>query len=840
MRCKIRELRICLLVAAIVLAGVNGPRLDAAAAPGQETGGSGAARSRQLLDTYCTTCHNDRIRSGGLLLDTADVTSAGAQPEVWEKVITRLRAGSMPPSGRPRPDQAAADAMASWLSAEIDRTAAAHPNPGRTEAFHRLNRAEYQNAVRDLLALDIDVATLLPTDDADKRGFDNIGDVLSVSPALMDRYLSAAKKLSRLAVGVEPAGAVIDTHRIPRLMAQDERVSQDLPFGSRGGMAIRHQFPVDGEYSVKIRLQRNYVDYLRGIGEPHDITVRLDGVRIKQFRVGGEAPGRPVPASFAGNIVGDPAWEQYMLHADDGLEARFAAKAGSRVLGVSFPREQKEPEGILQPRQTGFSLAINEMYDGNPAVESVEVAGPFNVSGPGDSASRQRILICRPSVKADEEGCARNILATLARRAYRRPLQPKDVQTLMHFYEEGRRDGKFDDGIQFALERLLIDPDFLFRVESDPAAIKPSTAYRLSDIELASRLSFFLWSSIPDDDLLDMAVKGKLSNPAILEQQVRRMLADRRSSALVDNFTGQWLRLRELKELTPDPAAYPDFDDNLRLALQQETELFVDSQIREDRSVVDLLTANYSFINERLARHYGIPNVYGERFRRVTLTGDQRGGLLGQGSVLAVTSYPTRTSPVLRGKFLLETILGTPPPPPPPNVPGLPDRGEGGKPASVRERLEQHRKNPVCASCHSQMDPLGFALEHFDGIGAWRTMTESHLPVDSSGSLPNGAQLEGLPGLRAFLSRRREQFAGTITGKLLAYALGRAVQPYDQPIIRAILRQTEPTGYKWSGLILGIVKSTPFQMRLSRPAGSETAAAGSNTRSLAERGVDGP
>ena len=639
---------------------------------------------------------------------------------------------------------------------------------------------------------------------------------LSVSPVLLDRYLSAAGRLSRLAIGLEPTGAVIETYRLPRMMVQDDRMSQDLPFGSRGGLAVRHQFPVDGEYVVKIRLRRNYVDYLQGVGEPHDVTVRLDGVRLRQFHVGGEAPGRPTPASFAGNIVGDPAWEQYMLHADDGLEVRFAAKAGSRVLGVSFPREQKELEGILQPRQTGFPLAINELYDGNPAVESVEIGGPFKATGPGDSTSRRRILVCQPTAKTPEIDCARTILSTLARRAYRRPVAQKDLQTLMRFYEEGRREGSFDKGIQFALERLLVDPDFLFRVERDPPRVAPGTAYVIGDLELASRLSFFLWSSIPDEELLDVAVRGRLKNPAVLEQQVRRMLADGRSRALVDNFAGQWLRLRELQELTPDPEIYPDFDDSLRLALRQETEMFVESQLREDHSVVDLLTANYTFVNEQLARHYGIPNVYGERFRRVHLSGDQRGGLLAQGSVLAVTSYPTRTSPVLRGKFLLETILGTPPPPPPPAVPALPNRGEGGKAASVRERLEQHRKSPTCASCHAQMDPLGFALEHYDGLGAWRDTNEARLPVDASGSLPSGARFEGLPGLRAFLIGRREQFAGTVTEKLLAYALGRAVQHYDQTVIRRVLRDAAPTEYRWSTLILGIVKSAPFQMRISR------------------------
>ena len=771
--------------------------------------------ARALLDRYCITCHNEKLRTAGLTLDTIDVTHVSAGAEVWEKAIRKLRMGAMPPPGRPRPDQATADAFRSYLETSLDRAAAASPNPGRTEAVHRLNRVEYQNAIRDLLALEVDVAALLPADDADQHGFDNIAEVLSVSPLLLERYMSAARKISRLAVGRPPTGPAVETYRVPLLLLQDDRLSEDLPFGSRGGIAIRHYFPVDGEYTIKIRLQRNYVEYVRGLGTPHQLEIRLDGARIKQFRLGGEAPGNPAPGSYAGNIDGTPDWEQYMLHADEGLDLRLPVKAGPRVVGATFVRKLSEPEGVLQPRQTGFPLAVNERWDGNAAVDGVAIGGPYTVDGPGDTSSRRQIFVCRPQRSKDEEACAKKILSTLARRAYRRPVTSADVETLLSFYQSGRRQGTFDAGIQSALGRLLVDPDFLFRIERDPPHVASSTTYRISDLELASRLSFFLWSSIPDDELLEVAARGKLNDPKVLGEQVRRMLADARSKTLVDNFTGQWLVLRNLRSVSPDPNVFPDFDENLRAAFQRETELFVDSVLREDRSVVELLTADYTFVNERLARHYRIPNVYGNRFRRVTLTGEQRGGLLGHGSLLTVTSYPNRTSPVLRGKWVLESILGTPPPPPPPNVPGLPDRGEGGKPASVRERLEQHRKNPACAVCHAPMDPLGFALENFDAIGTWRTTNEARAPIDTSAALPDGTQFQGLAGLRGVLLSHREHFVGALTEKLLAYAVGRGVEYYDQPSIRKIIRDAAPNDYRWSSIVLGIVQSTTFQMRRS-------------------------
>ena len=806
-----------LLVACFGLVGV-GLR---AGGPEQEPRATSSASSehRALLNRYCVTCHNERLRTAGLALDTMELASVDTGAAVWEKVIRKLRAGSMPPPGRPRPDGAGSTAFVSYLETELDRAATDRPEPGRTETFHRLNRAEYQNAVRDLLDVDVDVSTLLPADDADAHGFDNMADVLSVSPALLERYMSTARKISRLAVGIAPTVPAVETYRVPLLMYQDDRLSEDLPFGSRGGIAIRHRFPVDGEYSVKLRLQRTYTDYIRGLGTPQQLDVRLDGVLIKRFTIGGGAPphAKAVPASFAGNtpLFGHPDWEVYVLEADNDLEVSFLATAGQRVVGVSFERKLSEPEGVLQPRQTGFPLAINERWDGNAAVDSVEIGGPYSVDGPGDTASRRRIFVCHPDRGADDTPCAREILSRLAQRAYRRPVTEGDVETLLGFYADRRRTDGFEAGIQLALQRMLADPEFIFRVERDPVGVTPGASYRVSDLTLASRLSFFLWSSIPDDELLDLTVDGELSDPVVLEQQVHRMLADRRSTALVDNFVGQWLLLRNIPNVTPDPIAFPTFDENLRAAFTRESELFAESVMRDDRSVIELLSADYTFVNERLAAHYLIPGIYGNRFRRVTLgtlDNAQRGGLLGHGSLLTVTSYPNRTSPVLRGKWVLENVLGTPPPAPPADVPPLPERGEGGTPATVRKLMEQHRANPVCAGCHAPMDPLGFALENFDAIGGWRT-TDARLPIDASGVLPNGAEFEGPAGLRTLLVNNPEQFVRTLTEKLLAYALGRGVEYYDYPTIRKITRDAAATDYRWSSIVLGIVESPPFQMR---------------------------
>ena len=775
------------------------------------------AALRAVLDTYCVGCHNQQLRTADLMLDAMDAANVGGRAEVWEKVIGKLRMGTMPPPGRPRPARPTSDALVAWLEGELDRAAAARPSPGRTQSFHRLNRTEYGNAIRDLLALEVDVTSLLPADQV-TDGFDNIADALSVSPALLDQYLSAARRLSRLAVGLPPSGPVVETYRVPRRMAQDDRISEEVPFGSRGGVVVHHYFPVDGEYVLRIRLRREAFGYIMGLGKRHRIDVRLDGARLELFTVGGESPGRPAPAGYAGSVDGDPEWEHYWHHADDRLEVRFPARAGLRAVGVSFVGTLTDPEEILQPVPAHSTLNRGhgvEMPDGSPAVDAVTIDGPYDVSGPGSTPSRGRVFVCRPARGADEEGCAREILSTLARRAYRRPVTAGDVDTLLGFYRAGRREGGFDAGVQYALERILVDPSFLFRIERDPPGVAPGSVYALSGLELASRLSFFLWSSIPDDELLHAAARGALDDPAVLEGQVRRMLADPRAQALVDNFFGQWLQLRDLRSVTPSAALFPGFDDNLRAALMRETELFIESQFRDDRSVPELLSADYSFLNERLARHYGIPNVHGNRFRRVTFSGPERGGLLGQGSLLTVTSYPNRTSPVLRGKWVLDTLLGAPPPPPPPDVPSLPDRGVGGRPLSGRERLEQHRENPVCATCHSQMDPLGFALENFDAIGAWRD-SDGGVPIDASGAMPDGASFRGVAGLRTTLLGHREQFVDTVIARLLSYALGRPVEYRDLPAIREVRRDAAPSRYRWSSIVLGIVQSTPFRMRQSR------------------------
>ena len=701
---------------ATLLSGVAG----VGAASAQPAGD--ASPHRAVLDRYCVACHNERLRTAGLALDEADLAHVATDSPIWEQVIRKLRVGAMPPPGRPRPDRGDARALVAYLETGLDRAAALDPGVGRTETFHRLNRAEYRNAVRDLLEVEVDVSALLPADDADEHGFDNMAAVLSVSPALLERYLSAARKISRLAVGLAPPVPSVETHRIPLLLYQDDRLSEDLPFGSRGGIAVRHRFPVDGEYSVRLRLQRTYTDYIRGLGTPQHLDVRVDGRLVTRFTVGGGAPAHATaaPASFAGNtpLFGHPDWETYVLGADEDLEVRFHAEAGERVVGVSFERRHWETEGVLQPRQTGFPLAINERWQGNAAVDSVEIGGPYAVDGPGDTASRRAVFTCHPDRGDEAERVrARASSGRLARRAYRRPVTDEDVDLLLRVLRAAtaRTDG-FEAGIQLALQRLLTDPEFLFRVERDPVDAAPGTAYPVSDLTLASRLSFFLWSSIPDEALLDDAVRGGLRDPGVLEGHVRRMLADPRSSAMVENFVGQWLLLRNIPGVTPDPNIFPTFDENLREAFRRESELFVEHVMREDLGLAELLDADYTFVNERLAAHYGIPEVYGNRFRRVTLD-RRRGGLLGHGGLLTVTSYPNRTSPVLRGKWVLENLLGVPPPPPPPDVPSFPERGPGGEPASVRELLEMHRESPACAPAVTRRwTPSG---------SPWRTSTPS-------------------------------------------------------------------------------------------------------------------
>jgi mono/diheme cytochrome c family protein len=816
---------VCGFVAAI--SSVASPTASATAQPA--TAPSASPDTRAMLDTYCVTCHNQRTRTAGLALDTVDTAAPHKNPEIWERVIARLRAESMPPSGRPRPNSATYHAVADTLEAEIDRAWIAHPTPGRVNAVHRLNRTQYANAVRDLFALDpqaFDVTSLLPGDETADGSFDNFADVLTISTAHLERYLSAARQVTRLATGLPPTSPRLQVFEVPLHVVQDDRLDDDLPFGSRGGIAVRYLFPVDGEYLIKVRLRRQYQDYLMGMGWPQQLDVRLDGKLLKRFVVGGKAPGTPAAASYAGDgepgFAGAPEWETYMqLTGDAGLEVRVPVTAGSRVVGVSFVRELWEPEGLPQPLQRGRVLTNDQLYMGNAAVGSVQIGGPYGTTRlAADTPSRRAIFICQESLESTPRRtvrvvgapeCATKIISRIARRAYRRPVTKADLDALLPFFERGKKDGgSFDAGIQFALERILVDPDFLLRVQEDAKATR-----HLTDIELASRLSFFLWSSIPDDTLLESAERGELGKPAVLEQQVRRMLADRRASALVNDFAAQWLNLRRLDEVVVHPDFYPDFDDNLLHAFKQETELFIESTLREDRSVADLLRADYTFVNERLARHYRIPGIYGSRFRRVTLPdASQRGGLLAHGALLATTSYPDRTSPVLRGKWLLDNIIGVPVPPPPANVDTtLPEIRPGTVPPTIRERLAQHRSNPACASCHAVIDPPGFALEHFDAIGGYRAVDESGRPVDATGTLVGGATVEGLAGLRAFLLQRPDRFPATLTEKLLAYALGRRLEYYDRPAVRQIVRAAAARDYRWSSLILEIVKSPTFLMR---------------------------
>ncbi len=782
------------------------------APPQDPSSPSGLAISphRGFLDTYCVTCHNVIQQSAGLTLDTMDVENVGDRAEIWEEILEKLRTNAMPPANMARPDEGARDEFVTYLETELDRAGAARPNPGRP-ALQRLNRTEYTNAIRDLLAIDIDaidIGSLLPADDA-SYGFDNIGGALTVSPTLMEAYMSASRKISRLAIGDALSPPVVETYEIPRFTMQDRRMSEDLPFGSRGGAAIRHHFPVDGDYTVEIRLQRNRsraggITIAVGLEDLHELDLRLDGERIRTFTIGGLEPG-----------IRTQTEED---EVDAGLEVHIPGQAGTHLVGVTLVDQTVEPEGVFQPKFTDYSNVDSYNFDAaGPAVGSVTISGPYDTRGVGDTPSRRRILVCHPDTIAEETPCARQILSQLARRAYRRPLEEPDLQTVMAFYTAGRSQGQerlsFERGIETALRRILVDPEFLFRFERDPANVAPTTAYHISDLELASRLSFFLWSSLPDDELLKVAERGDLRDPAMLEYQVRRMLADGRSRALVDNFAGQWLYLRNVAAVWPNPEVFPDFVANLRDDFGRETELFFESMLREDRSVVDLIGADYTFLNERLAQHYGVPGVVGNNFRRVTLSDENRKGLLGQGSVLTVTSYATRTAPTIRGKWLLENILGAPPPPPPPNVPSL-DETRSADPnlSTVREQLEAHRVNPACAGCHSIMDPLGFALENFDATGKWRTM-DAGRQVDASGVLPDGTVFEGPTQLRALLLSRPEQLVHTVTEKLLTYALGRGVEYYDAPAIRKIVREAAPAEYRWSSVILGIVKSMPFQMR---------------------------
>lgn len=758
---------------------------------------------REVLDTYCVACHNDRLKTAGLVLESGaiDAHDVSVHAAVWEKVLRKVRSGQMPPEGRRRPDASTARGFSRALARALDQAAQAAPDPGRP-AVHRLNRTEYVNAIRDLLHLEVDGRALLPADDSG-YGFDNNADVLTMSPALLDRYMAAATKIGRLAIGDPALRPAISTYDIPRRVRQTERMSEALPFGTRGGLSVRHTFPLDGEYLLKVRLGRVGEYGIAGLDRGDQLEIRLDREQLEVFTVGGDEELKGLTYDSQEPIPPDRPdllrRKVYENTADEGLEVRLPVRAGTREVGVAFIKYAGvAEEGGRQSR--------------GPSVGSLEILGPYEATAPDSTASRERIFTCRPRTAAEEVSCAREILSTLARRAFRRPVTDADIDTLVGFYESGRLEGAFDRGIQVALERVLVDPEFLFRIERDPERLPAGFVYRLSDIELASRLSFFLWSSIPDDELLAVAERGELQDPDVLTRQVRRMLADPRASEMVTNFASQWLLVRNVRFAEPDRALFPGFDGSLKEALARETELFFVDQFRADRSVLDLLRADYTFLNARLAEHYGVPGIYGSHFRRVTLDDERRHGLLGHGSILTVTSYPNRTSVVLRGKWVLENLLGAPPPPPPPDVPALEEEDAGQAPTSLREKMEQHRGNPVCASCHARIDPLGFALENFDAIGQWRDR-EGDIPIDASATLPDGTSVDGPVEFREALASRHEEFAGNFVEKLMTYALGRGLEHYDQPAVRAIVRDTEARKYRWSDIVLGIVNSVPFQMR---------------------------
>ena len=772
------------------------------------TGSSASGSHATSIKRYCVTCHNDRMKTAGLTLDGLDVAHPATDSPVWEKVIQRLRSRTMPPARSPRPDEATYDAIAGWLESELDRAALAQPNPARP-LLHRMNRAEYRNAVRDLLALDVDVSAL-PADDA-THGFDNIADALGTSPLLLESYVTVARKISRLALGSPGAPAVTTSYATAEDLTQDYHL-RELPLGTRGGVRVEEYLPVDAEYEIRVRLRRTAGGTIRGIGEEHRLELTLDGKQIGLFPVGGKDAYRPVVA----NEQNPGQTVSKAFTADEQMRVRMRIPAGPHTIVAAFVG--KPPvlsEQLTKPFLRSYVSANSQTE--LPDVDRVMITGPFDAVRASETPSRARILTCQPRVPADERSCAEAILGRLGKQAYRRPLQAAELTRIMSFYDDERRQGDFEGGIELALRFILTSPQFIFRLEAEPKELAAGAVYALSDLDLASRLSFFLWSSIPDEPLLTAASRGELGQPAGLDRQVRRMLADPRADAMVENFAGQWLYLRNLTGTRPDPPTFPDFDDNLRQSLRQETELFFSSVMKEDRSVLDLLTADYTFLNERLARHYGIPGIYGDRFRRVPVTDERRRGLLGHASVLTVTSYATRTSPVLRGKWILENLLGTPPPPPPPNVPDLEDTGstEG---LSVRERLVKHRANPACAVCHARMDPYGFGLENFDAVGRWRASEGDGKAIDASATLPDGTSFDGPSELRRAILQRPEEFIKTFTRKLLTYAVGRGLESTDEPTVRRIVNQAARDTYRFSAIIAGIATSDPFRLKMKRTA----------------------
>jgi hypothetical protein len=778
---------VVLVMAAIRGSAASAGQVDSAPSPGETRDREAVAR---FVDLYCVGCHNREDRLAGLALDALGTEEVSANARAWERVARRVRARQMPPEGEARPSGRSYEEFWSRLTGMLDRAAAARPDPGRTSTFRRLNRTEYGNAIRDLLAVEIDVSTLLPSDES-SGGFDNIT-VADLSAPRLDRYISAAQTVSRLAVGTPAPSPSGETIRIRPDLTQEEHV-EGLPLGTRGGALVAHTFPRDGDYEIELRLARDRDEHVEGLREPQTVELLVD---------------RAPTASWQ---LTPPRSERDHQTADAHLKTRIHLAAGPHKLGATFVKESSALlETKRQPYQAHYNMHRHPRI--TPALFQVSITGPYAPGGHGDTPSRRRIFVCTPKDRAEEEACARQILATLGRRAYRRPVTESDLATPMALYRAARAEGTFDTGIEMGLAALLVNPQFLFRIEVDPKTAVPGSAYRISDLELASRLSFFLWSSIPDDELLALAERDELSKPGVIEAQVRRMLSDPRSRSLVTNFAEQWLHLRNLDSITPDLRLFPDFDDNLRQVFRKETELLFEEIVRTDRSVLGLLRSDHTYVNERLAKHYGIPHVYGSRFRRVDLGPDSvRGGILRHGSVLMVTSYATRTSPVIRGKWILENLIGTPPPPPPANVPALTDNTVSST-LSVRERLAEHRKNVACAGCHSLMDPVGFSLEGFDAVGRWRTAEEGR-PIDATGGLPDGSRFDGVAGLERALLKRPELFVGTLTEKLLTFALGRNVEPFDAPAVRAVVARARAEDYRFSSLIIGIATCTPFQMR---------------------------
>ena len=805
-RCKAPSLvAFVALIVAVSTTASSHATVAAAQAPAAQS--SAPIAPRALLDTYCVTCHNQRTKTAGLMFDTMDLAKLPEHGDVWEKTVRKLRGGMMPPPGVRRPDQASVDSMVSWLERSLDEAAAAHPNPGRV-ALHRLNRAEYAAAIEDLLGIKIDPAALLPKDD-EAEGFDNVASVLTVSPSFLDQYISAARVVSARAVGNPAARPGSQTYRPTRGSDQSLRVD-GLPLGTRGGLLVEHLFPADGDYKFNIP-NMAIAGYVRGMEYKHTLIVTIDGVKVFQNTIGGEDDIKAI--------------DQQQAPAVAAINSRFLdipvkVTAGPHKVGVTFvARTFAEPDEVLH----SFRPSAGE--DRIPRIGSLEIQGPFNPTGVSQTPSRARVFVCQPKSASDELPCAKTILSALARKAYRRPITNADLDAPIQFYSAARALGDFDTAIRDALPTILASPKFLYRAERSPAGLAPGSIHAIGDVELASRLSFFLIGRAPDDELLTAAERGTLTTPTVLEAQVRRLLADPRSESLVTSFAFQWLKMRALEEIDPDPIIFPNFDDSLRAAFRREMELFVDSILREDRPVLELLTANHTFVNERLALHYGIPDVRGDRFRRVTLTDANRWGLLGKGAVLLTTSYANRTAPVLRGAWILENLLGTPPSPPPPDVEAFQENKDGEKQRSVREIMEQHRAKPSCNACHGVMDPLGFSLENFDAIGEWRAEDRyAGTAIDASGKLVDGTAVNSPADLRVALTRRPEQFVQTLTERLMTYALGRTVDYYDMPAVRKIVREAARDQYRFSSIVMGIVRSDAFRMRMvpeaERPSSS--------------------